>query len=618
FRARSQPWMECRKDQGGLRASNFFTMYATSELATDVIVNVGDSKFYLHKFPLLSKSGRLQKLVGSTTEGDGNEIDMHEIPGGPSAFEICAKFCYGMTVTLNAYNVISTYCAADYLQMYETIDKGNLVYKISVFLNSSIFRSWKDSIIVLQTTKYMTSSLSEEPKLVNLCINSIASRASVDVSKVDWSYTYNRKKLTQEIEPESELNEGIRSRTVPNDWWVEDLAELEIGLYKQVLVSIKNKNLVSNEVIGEALKAFALRRLPGLNRGIVHSSDILKARSVVDIIAWLLPSEKGCVSCGFLLKLLKMAILVDSDEMVKRELVKRIGQQLEEATVEELLIKTKDCDGETEGVIYDVNVVHDIVKEFTVGDQNGEYEESGRITGGILSEASKLMVAKLVDAYLAEIAKDPNLPLGMFVDLADMVSGASRTSHDGLYRAIDTYLKVHSGISKSERKRICKLMDCKKLSVDACMHAVQNERLPLRVVVQVLFFEQARAATSSGSSTPDLPKSIKALNVSNGKPASTPEDDWDGVATVEELKALKDELAVLRTRHDGLKSTVSDKSAIPRVKGLLATKKIFSKIWSRKAGIGENSGSDSSESLGSANPDEAKSTPSRKGRYSVS
>ncbi|PWA75177.1 BTB/POZ-like protein [Artemisia annua] len=416
--------------------------YVTSELATDVIVNVGDSKFYLHKFPLLSKSGRLQKLVGSTSEGDGNEIDMHEIPGGSSAFEICAKFCYGMTVTLNAYNVISTYCAADYLEMYETIDKGNLVYKISVFLNSSIFRSWKDSIIVLQTTKYMTSCLSEEPKLVNLCINSIASRATVDVSKVDWSYTYNRKKLTQEIEPESELNEGIRSRTVPNDWWVEDLAELEIGLYKQVLVSIKNKNLVSNEVIGEALKAFALRRLPGLNRGIVHSSDIPKARSVVDIIAWLLPSEKGCVSCGFLLKLLKMAILVDSGEMVKRELVKRIGQQLEEATVEDLLIKAKESDGETEGVIYDVNVVHDIVREFTVGDQNGEYEESGRTTGGILSEASKLMVAKLVDAYLSEIAKDPNLPLGMFVDLADMVSGASRTSHDGLYRAIDTYLKV--------------------------------------------------------------------------------------------------------------------------------------------------------------------------------
>ncbi|KAI3805014.1 hypothetical protein L1987_26996 [Smallanthus sonchifolius] len=588
--------------------------YVTSELAADVIINVGDSKFYLHKFPLLSKSGLLQKLVGSTDE----EIDIHEIPGGSTAFELCAKFCYGMTVTLNAHNVVSVYCAADYLEMHETIDKGNLVYKISVFMNSSIFRSWKDSIIVLQTTRYMSSS-SEEPKLVNLCINSIASKASVDVSKVDWSYTYNRKKLPEEKEPGNELNGGLRTRIVPKDWWVEDLAELEIGLYKQVLVSIKSKGLVCNEVIGEALKAFALRRLPGFNRSIVHSDDVLKARSVVDIIVRLFPLEKGCVSCGFLLKLLKMAVLVDSGEMVKRVLVKRIVQQLEEATVQDLLIQAKDGDGDIEGLIYDVSIVYEIVKEFIVQDQIGEFEdeereiqETGRRTnGGILSEASKLMVAKLVDGYLAEISKDPNLPVQMFVDFAEMVSGFSRPSHDGLYHAIDMYLKAHPGISKSERKRICRLMDCKKLSADVCTHAVQNERLPMRVVVQVLFFEQARAAaTSSGSSTPDLPKSIKALNVSNGIPATGLEDDWYGVATVEELKALKEELAVLRMRSHGPKSTVSDKASVPRVKGLLSTKKIFSKIWSSKGGSRENSGSDSSESLGSANPDEAKSTPS--------
>ena len=61
---------------------------------------------------------------------------------------------------------------------------------------------------------------------------------------------------------------------------------------------------------------------------------------------------------------------------------------------------------------------------------------------GILSDASKLMVAKLIDEYLAEIAKDPNLPLPEFVNLAELVSSISRPAHDGLYRAIDTYLKV--------------------------------------------------------------------------------------------------------------------------------------------------------------------------------
>lgn len=39
-------------------------------------------------------------------------------------------------------------------------------------------------------------------------------------------------------------------------------------------------------------------------------------------------------------------------------------------------------------------------------------------------------------------------------------------------------------------------MDCQKLSLEACTHAAQNERLPLRVIVQVLFFEQLQLRTS--------------------------------------------------------------------------------------------------------------------------
>ncbi|KAK9942533.1 hypothetical protein M0R45_008194 [Rubus argutus] len=77
--------------------------YVAADLETDIIVNVGDSKFHLHTFPLLSKSARLQKLANAN-ESKPVEVYISDIPGGPAAFEICAKFCYGMTVTLNAYN----------------------------------------------------------------------------------------------------------------------------------------------------------------------------------------------------------------------------------------------------------------------------------------------------------------------------------------------------------------------------------------------------------------------------------------------------------------------------------------------------------------------------------
>ncbi|EXB80039.1 BTB/POZ domain-containing protein NPY2 [Morus notabilis] len=606
--------------------------YVASELASDITVIVGDVKFYLHKFPLLSKSAHLQKLVSTATDEHSDGVYISDIPGGPEAFEICVKFCYGMTVTLNAHNVVVVRCAAEYLGMHETIEKGNLIYKIDVFLSSSIFRSWKDSIIVLETTNSLTS-MPKELKLVGRCVESIATKACVDVSKVDWSYSYYRKKLPEENGNNDPNWNGVVKRSVPKDWWVEDLCELEIDLYKIVLATIKSKAIVSNEVIGEALKAYAYRRLPGFSKGMIQCGDMVKHQTTVDAIVWLLPAEKGSVSCSFLLRLLKAANLVGSCDVVKEELVKRIGQQLEEASVNDILIRA----AEEETMMYDVNVVQRIVEVFLRQDLNTEIEsledddQLQKMRPGILSDASKLMVAKLIDGYLAEIAKDPNLPLSKFVDLAEMVSGISRPAHDGIYRAIDMYLKEHPGISKSERKRICKLMDCRKLSVDACMHAVQNERLPLRVVVQVLFFEQVRAAATSGSSTPDLPKSIKDLNnASHGSSRSATtntEEDWDAVATAEELRALRGELASLRLSNgvggsernggDGAKSGV-DKAAISKMRGLLKSKKIFTKLWSSKGGQGENSGSDSSESLGSLNPEEAKSTPSRNRRHSVS
>ncbi|KAJ6302581.1 hypothetical protein OIU77_016638 [Salix suchowensis] len=55
--------------------------YVAAELATDIIVDVGDIKFYLHKFPLLSKSGQLQKLVMTANGENSDEVDISDIPG---------------------------------------------------------------------------------------------------------------------------------------------------------------------------------------------------------------------------------------------------------------------------------------------------------------------------------------------------------------------------------------------------------------------------------------------------------------------------------------------------------------------------------------------------------
>ncbi|KAK1626907.1 hypothetical protein QYE76_001222 [Lolium multiflorum] len=602
-----------------------------TELATDILITVGDVKFYLHKFPLLSKSSRLQTLVASTNEESNDELDISGIPGGPSAFEICAKFCYGMTVTLNAYNVLAARCAAEFLEMFETIDKGNLIYKIDVFLSSSIFRTWKDSIIVLQTTKSLLP-WSENLKVINHCVDSIAAKASIDPSDVDWSYTYNRKKLPSDGGPDSHWN-GVRKQlTVPRDWWVEDICDLEMSLYKKVILAIKAKGRTASEVVGEALRAYAYRRLfSTLDSAANNGLDCTRHRAALETIVSLLPAERGSVSCGFLLKLLRAVSLLGSDEAYRDGLVKRIGLQLDGASVSDLLIPASS----DESAMYNVDLVSSILEEFMAqrhsdgscpefrNDDEAMDGESHHLPTFVSGDSERALV-KLIDGYLAEIAKDPNLPLQKFIKIAEMVPLTARPAHDGLYRAIDMYLKEHPSLSKSEKKRLCGLMDCKKLTAEASSHAVQNERLPLRVVVQVLFFEQLRASAASADAAASLLPRENGNSYGSSRSAATTattieDDQWVGgglpasgdTSSFRSMSGLAN-----KNGSDGGKN--GGKAA---AKGsLLMPRKMLSKLWSGKASNGENSGgSDTSESPGSVNLDtETKSTHSRNTRHSVS
>lgn len=55
-----------------------------------------------------------------------------------------------------------------------------------------------------------------------------------------------------------------------------------------------------------------------------------------------------------------------------------------------------------------------------------------------------------------------------------------------------THAQAHPTLSKQERKALCRLMDIRKLSAEASSHAAQNERLPIRAVIQVLFSEHTK------------------------------------------------------------------------------------------------------------------------------
>ncbi|GMI87746.1 hypothetical protein like AT1G67900 [Hibiscus trionum] len=546
----------------GSRPDTFYTAESvrtvSSEVSSDLIIEVKGTKYLLHKFPLLSKCLRLQRLCSEVSPETSQHqvIRLPDFPGGVEAFELCAKFCYGITITLSAYNIVAAQCAAEYLQMTEDVEKGNLIYKLEVFFNSCILQGWRDSIVTLQSTKAFPLWC-EDLGITSRCIESIASKVSTHPSKVSLSHSHSRRVSDMSCN----ATESQRHKPMTKGWWAEDMAELGIDLYWRTMIAIKSGGKIPSNLIGEALQIYASRWLPNIsrkvkaNQGRTSDSDSdsdsdsaddvsSKHRLLLETMVSLLPSDKGTVSCSFLLKLLKAANILHASSSSKTELARRVALQLEEARVSDLLIPSRSYSSDA---VYDVDIVLAILEQFMLQGQSPptspprsklgferrrrsrsaenidfEFQESRRSSSA--SHSSKLKVAKIIDGYLQEIARDRNLPLSKFIAIAETIPDFSRLDHDDLYRAIDIYLKAHPDLNKSERKKLCRILDCKKLSVEACMHAAQNERLPLRVVVQVLFFEQARAATAGGK-VADLPSNIKALlaahNIDPSRPPGT-------------------------------------------------------------------------------------------------
>ncbi|KAK4488808.1 hypothetical protein RD792_004598 [Penstemon davidsonii] len=593
----------------GSRPDTFYTTEAvrsvSSEVSSDLIIQVKGSRYLLHKFPLLSKCLRLQKLCSESPESSQLQIvQLPDFPGGVEAFEQCAKFCYGITITLSAYNIVSIRCAAEYLQMTEDVEKGNLIYKLEVFLNSCILHGWRDTIVTLQSTKAYPL-WSEDLEITSRCIEVLASKVISHPSKVSLSHSYSRKGRD---DLSCNGSESHRTKPINKGWWAEDLAELGIDLYWRTMIAVKSCGRVPSNLIGDALRIYASRWLPKKQEEEVTSKHRLLLESIVS----LLPSDKNAVSCSFLLKLLKAASILKASSSSRMDLARRVGIQLEEASVGDLLIPSL---ASTDEMVYDVDIVMTILENFMLQGQSpqtsprrsrGDFErrrsrsaenvdlmfqESRRLSSA--SHGSKIKVAKLVDGYLQEIAKDRNLPMSKFIAIAEAIPEFSRLDHDDLYKAIDIYLKGHPELNKSERKRLCRILDCKKLSVEACMHAAQNEMLPLRVVVQVLFFEQARAAMSGGQVT-ELPSNIKALLAAHKNTSKStasfstnatmpPEDQW----SVSGLKSPKSNISTLKMKLaevedldenfvKGIEKTTKVKSVsmVPK-----RPKRMFSKLW---------------------------------------
>ncbi|CAH1448185.1 unnamed protein product [Lactuca virosa] len=466
----------------GTRPDNFYTEEAirtvVSDLPSDLTIRVNNITYLLHKFPLVPKCGLLQRLCSNRGDSSRLTLELHDIPGGEDAFELCAKFCYGITIDLSAHNFVSAICAAKFLQMTESIEKGNFVSKLEMFFHSCILEGWKDSIVTLQTTGKLPE-WSENLGIIRKCMDSIVEKILTPPTKVRWSYTYTRDGYAKKKHHQS----------APKDWWTEDIANLDIDLFRCVLNTVKLTNMLPPQLIGESLHVYAslwlTRSTPDPETSVESSSK----KRLLETIISMIPEDRGSVSVGFLLKLLNLASILKASPVIKTQLIKQSSLQLEDATPSDLLLLSSGSsdDNNNNNHIHDIDLVKAVVESFIMRWRRKSYSRQDLI----------IKVGELIDSYLQIVARDVNMPVQKVLSLAKALPEFARPEHDNLYKAIDVYLQEHPQTSKEEKKQLCSIIDCQKLSPGVCAHVVKNERLPVRTVMQVLFFEQERSGSKA-------------------------------------------------------------------------------------------------------------------------
>ncbi|CAK9216830.1 unnamed protein product [Sphagnum troendelagicum] len=467
---------------------------------SDLLVEVADINFNLHKWRLSSRSALIRRLLASSHDLD--HIKLEDMPGGAQAFELAANFCYGITLEFNSANIAALRCAAHYLEMSEELEPGNLASKAEAFLSSVILSSWQDSITALQCCETL-HPWADKIHLTTRLVESIASKAAcIAADPQAWSCSEPRPIMSSmnsySSTPCTPRTSFRNDQQLDSAWWFQDVASLSIGYFIKVLTAMESKGSLKPQLLGAALEVYAHKWLPGFTIKVqaAASTDLSSSKDHISaatteqdknretlqaLVRMLPPHEKDdhAVSCSFVLGLLRAASMLNVGAEYKRELEKRAAMHLEQGvTLSELLIPSFSHTSEH---LYDVDLVRRILEHYLAQLQQQA------------AAAPKLMkVAKLVESYLAEVARDKKLPVSKFQALAEALPEFMRISDDGLYRAIDTYLKAHPGLTEHERKKLCRVLDCQRLSIDACMHAAQNDRLPLRTVVQVLFSEQVK------------------------------------------------------------------------------------------------------------------------------
>ncbi|KAD3067757.1 hypothetical protein E3N88_35637 [Mikania micrantha] len=303
--------------------------------------------------------------------------------------------------------------------------EGNLANLTHGFITQVALSTLSGAITVLKTCEDLLS-VTQQINIVNQCIEVISAKA---------------------------CDEADFPSCLPPNCWAEELAKVQINFFQKIIESMKSRGAKAL-TIACAITTYVKRSLPDIvfdrSASTIKSpisDDSLtskhKQRQILDSIVAILPDEtrQPVFSINFLCHLLRIAVLLENTGDCKRKIEKQIMAILEHVTVDDLLILSLRFENER---LRDLECVRRIVTGFV------EKEKSKSVICYVdfdqTPSPAMARVAKTVDAYLREIARECELSVSQFNGIANLVPKSVREVDDCLYSAIDIYLQVNADV----------------------------------------------------------------------------------------------------------------------------------------------------------------------------
>ncbi|KAJ8759626.1 hypothetical protein K2173_009273 [Erythroxylum novogranatense] len=484
----------------------------------DLVIQVnGRQTFFLNQKTLSAYSGKLKKIIIQENEKAQirtSRIRFNDFPGGSDGFELVYRFCYNNgRIEITVSNVSLLYCCAVFLEMTEEVCNFNLVKQTETFLEGTFIWPWNHIVSSLKScASFLTyaDSYGLVQKLISALLVKI--RQNSDANPFECTSSSSSR------ETPNEFRFLLSTKATPGDssideWWFDDLTTLHptiIDKFVQNLGAYKTKrncSILTRFLLHYLKIALQCKRRRSFKNGAVYSNSYYT------------------FSCRGLFSVLRTVSKFGLSKVCRDKLERLISGMLDQATLDDLLVSgSNSC-------VYDVNMVLRLMRMFVDSEE--------------VSEQRMKKVGRLIDKYLGEIAPDQNLSISKFLEVAESLPDSARDCFSGVYRAIDIYLESHPCLPFEVRSRLCRCLNYKKLSFEACKDLAKNPRIPPNVAVQALMSLNSSKTNKEfvQSETTTTPVDTLRMISSNGiDEKSLLKENEDMVISIEKMQKRVKEL----------------------------------------------------------------------------